>query len=92
MGMKTGSELVRVLSVSPTLYLKDSPLRCCQLTLREAEFLVGLSHENVTKLEGFVEDLPNRMIWLVFNWEDNGTLKDFVAAHEWEIPERISLV
>ncbi|KIO31387.1 hypothetical protein M407DRAFT_219739, partial [Tulasnella calospora MUT 4182] len=32
------------------------------------------------------------MIWLVFPWEDNGTLKDFVAAADWEIPERISLL
>ncbi|KIO17636.1 hypothetical protein M407DRAFT_58798, partial [Tulasnella calospora MUT 4182] len=63
-----------------------------QLTLREAEFLVKLSHENIIKLEGFVEDVSKQMIWLVFPWEDNGTLKDFVTATDWEIPERISLL
>lgn len=63
-----------------------------QLTLREAECLVGLSHENIVKLEGFVEDLSKDVVWLVFAWEDNGTLQNFIASAEWEIPERISLV
>ncbi|KIO23111.1 hypothetical protein M407DRAFT_56824, partial [Tulasnella calospora MUT 4182] len=59
---------------------------------REAEFLIGLSHENIIKLEGFVEDVSKNMIWLVFPWEENGTLKDFIASAKWEIPERISLL
>ncbi|KIO33889.1 hypothetical protein M407DRAFT_49968, partial [Tulasnella calospora MUT 4182] len=60
--------------------------------LREAEFLVDLCHTNIIKLEGFVEDISQDMIWLIFPWEDNGTLKDFVASTDWEIPERISLI
>ncbi|KIO23007.1 hypothetical protein M407DRAFT_44639, partial [Tulasnella calospora MUT 4182] len=63
-----------------------------QLTLREAEFLVKLSHENIIKLEGFVEGVSRNMIWLVFPWEENGTLKHFIASAEWEIPERIWLI
>ncbi|KIO19275.1 hypothetical protein M407DRAFT_83017, partial [Tulasnella calospora MUT 4182] len=59
---------------------------------REAEFLVKLSHENIIKLEGFVEDVSRNMIWLVFPWEENGTLKHFIASAEWEIPERIWLI
>ncbi|KIO17633.1 hypothetical protein M407DRAFT_32674 [Tulasnella calospora MUT 4182] len=70
----------------------EDAMRVLGLTLREAEFLVKLSHENIIKLEGFVEDVSKEMIWLVFPWEDNGTLKDFVAAADWEIPERISLL
>ncbi|KIO24469.1 hypothetical protein M407DRAFT_76971, partial [Tulasnella calospora MUT 4182] len=66
--------------------------RLSQLTIREAEFLVSLSHENIIKLEGFAEDLSRNMVWLVFPWEENGTLKDFIASAEWEIPERISLL
>ncbi|KIO16268.1 hypothetical protein M407DRAFT_34084 [Tulasnella calospora MUT 4182] len=58
----------------------------------EATFLVEMSHENIITLEGFVEDLRNDRIWLIFPWEDNGNLKDFVASRNWEIPERISLV
>ncbi|KAG9041737.1 hypothetical protein FS837_011821 [Tulasnella sp. UAMH 9824] len=63
-----------------------------KLTLREAEFLVKLSHENIVKLEGFVEDVSEEVIWLVFPWEDNGNLKDFVALHDWAVPERLSLI
>lgn len=51
-----------------------------------------LSHPNIIMLEGFVEDVSNDIIWLVFPWGDNGNLKDFVASRDWEIPERIHLV
>ncbi|KAG8959915.1 hypothetical protein FRC05_007214, partial [Tulasnella sp. 425] len=62
-----------------------------KLALREAEFLVGLSHENVIELEGFVEDLFKDVVWLVFPWAENGNLKNFIESAEWEIPERICL-
>lgn len=61
------------------------------MALRETEFLVELCHPNIVKMEGFVEDISEGIIWLVFYWEDNGNLKDFVASKDWEIPERISL-
>ena len=54
--------------------------------------MVELSHPNIVELEGFVEDASKHMIWLVFPWEENGNLRDFLASGEWEIPERISLV
>ena len=63
-----------------------------QLALREAGFLTRLSSQNVIKLEGFIEDLSENRVWLVFLWADNGNLKDFIASEEWEIPERIWLV
>ncbi|KAG8971537.1 hypothetical protein FRC05_011014 [Tulasnella sp. 425] len=63
-----------------------------QLALRETEFLVGLDHENIVELKGFVEDLSKDIIWLVFPWAQNGSLKDFVASRDWEIPERVALV
>ncbi|KIO21756.1 hypothetical protein M407DRAFT_28682 [Tulasnella calospora MUT 4182] len=66
--------------------------RILRLTLREAGFLVEVSHPNIIKLVGFVEDISKNMIWLVFPWEENGTLRDFVASANWEIPERISLI
>ncbi|KAG9044914.1 hypothetical protein FS837_007321 [Tulasnella sp. UAMH 9824] len=76
MKMKTSDEIVRVLG----------------LTLREAGLLVKLFHENIIKLEGFVEDVSKEIIWLVFPWEDHGNLKDFVASHDWAVPERLSLI
>ncbi|KAG9012695.1 hypothetical protein FRB90_006533 [Tulasnella sp. 427] len=63
-----------------------------KLAVREAGLLSDLSHTNVVKLEGFVEDLSDDVIWLVFPWEENGNLRDFIASQDWEIPERISLI
>ncbi|KAG9000519.1 hypothetical protein FRB90_011794 [Tulasnella sp. 427] len=63
-----------------------------KLALREADFLFELSHPNVVELEGFVEDVGNKTIWLVFPWAEHGTLKEFVASREWEIPERLALI
>lgn len=94
MKIETQEEVARVLGVGlvPSNGSNDSALKFSQLTLREMEFLVSLCHENIIRLEGFVEDLSKEMIWLVFPWEANGTLKEFIAVKEWEIPERISLV
>ncbi|KAG9022575.1 hypothetical protein FS837_006285 [Tulasnella sp. UAMH 9824] len=72
--------------------LSNDIAQILKLTLREAEFLVELSHPNIITLDGFVEDIPNNKIWLVFPWEDNGSLRQFVASADWEIPERISLI
>ncbi|KAG8911189.1 hypothetical protein FRC01_005865 [Tulasnella sp. 417] len=60
--------------------------------MTEAGFLVELSHENVVALQGFVEDVSEGIVWLVFPWESNGNLRDFVASRDWEIPERIWLI
>ncbi|KAG8925556.1 hypothetical protein FRC01_009993 [Tulasnella sp. 417] len=65
--------------------------RVLGLALRESEFLVELSHPNIVKLEGFVEDLSTQKVWLIFPWEEHGNLRDFLAFGEWQIPERISL-
>ncbi|KIO33146.1 hypothetical protein M407DRAFT_18008 [Tulasnella calospora MUT 4182] len=66
--------------------------RVLGLTLREAEFLTHISHPRIVELDGFLEDVSNGIIWLVFPWEDNGSLRDFVASKEWEIPERLALI
>ncbi|KIO24525.1 hypothetical protein M407DRAFT_76836, partial [Tulasnella calospora MUT 4182] len=63
-----------------------------QLALREAGLLTELRHGHIIKLKGFVEDLTNGRIWLIFLWHEHGNLKDFVASQDWEIPERISLI
>ncbi|KIO33117.1 hypothetical protein M407DRAFT_17982 [Tulasnella calospora MUT 4182] len=66
--------------------------RLLGLAFREAGFLVKLSHRNIVGLEGFVEDVSEGIIWLVFPWEANGNLRDFIASQDWEIPERIWLI
>ncbi|KAG8917019.1 hypothetical protein FRC01_002717 [Tulasnella sp. 417] len=72
--------------------ISDNLARVLGLALREAEFLVGLSHENIVSFEGFVEDISEGMVWLLFPWQDNGNLRTFIASADWEIPERISLI
>lgn len=54
--------------------------------------MAGLSHKNIIRLIGFVEDLDKGEAWIVLPWEPNGNLSEFVAKGEWEIPERVSLV
>ncbi|KIO23338.1 hypothetical protein M407DRAFT_214839 [Tulasnella calospora MUT 4182] len=66
--------------------------RVLGLALREADFLAELDHKNIVKLEGFVVDLSENRVWLIFPWEENGNLKDFAASRDWEIPERIWLI
>ncbi|KAG8912299.1 hypothetical protein FRC01_005169 [Tulasnella sp. 417] len=66
--------------------------RVLGLALRESEFLVELSHPNIVKLKGFVENVSAHKVWLIFSWEEHGNLRDFLASGEWEIPERISLI
>lgn len=83
---------VGVRSLHPILQRFGRALKFMQLAIREAEFLVALSHPNIVKFEGFVEEVSKDMIWLVFPWEENGNLSVFIASRDWEIPERISLV
>ncbi|KAG8894487.1 hypothetical protein FRC01_012929, partial [Tulasnella sp. 417] len=83
----------KVVAVKRMKIEKDTDLeRVLGLALREAEFLVGLSHSNIIELEGFVEDMSGHNVWLVFPWEEHGNLRDFLASGDWEIPERISLI
>lgn len=63
-----------------------------QSLIREIEILDLLSHPHVVKLEGFIENPSETAAWLVFPWEANGNVREFLSSGTWEIPERISLV
>lgn len=54
--------------------------------------LTKLSHRNIVRLIGFIENTSKDIIWLIFPWAANGNLREFVSSGEWEIPERVSLV
>ncbi|KIO33586.1 hypothetical protein M407DRAFT_17549 [Tulasnella calospora MUT 4182] len=58
----------------------------------EAKLLKDLSHQHVVKLIGFVEDAKEGIAWMIFAWEKNGNLREFVRSANWELPERVSLV
>ncbi|KIO21334.1 hypothetical protein M407DRAFT_53601, partial [Tulasnella calospora MUT 4182] len=60
--------------------------------VHEVEILVGLSHENVVRLIGFIEQLEQGEAWIVLSWHPNGNVRDFLPAGDWEILERISLI
>ncbi|KIO16499.1 hypothetical protein M407DRAFT_33856 [Tulasnella calospora MUT 4182] len=58
----------------------------------EAKILSEISHPNVVKLIGFLEDEESKSASLIFAWEANGNVREFVASGKWEIPERVSLI
>ncbi|KAG8911102.1 hypothetical protein FRC00_007067, partial [Tulasnella sp. 408] len=60
--------------------------------VNELRLLDRLSHPNIVKIIGFVEDMENRIVWLVFPWEDNGNLRKFLRSGMWDVPERVSLI
>ncbi|KAG9019439.1 copper transport protein ctr1 [Tulasnella sp. 427] len=59
---------------------------------QEVGILSRVSHPNIVKLLGFVENEATDVAWLVMSWEQNGNLREFLATGEWDIPERISLL
>ncbi|KAG8950432.1 hypothetical protein FRC04_007447 [Tulasnella sp. 424] len=67
-------------------------VRLLRSLTREVEMLDCISHPHVVKLEGFIENPAEGAAWLVFTWEANGNVREFLASGIWEIPERISLI
>ncbi|KIO25949.1 hypothetical protein M407DRAFT_38610, partial [Tulasnella calospora MUT 4182] len=60
--------------------------------VNELSLMAGLSHPNIVKLIGFVEDMQKGDAWIVLPWEANGNVKEFLQSGQWDIPERISLI
>ncbi|KIO15834.1 hypothetical protein M407DRAFT_86718, partial [Tulasnella calospora MUT 4182] len=58
----------------------------------EVEMMAGLSHKNIVRFLGFIEDLEKREACIVMSWEPNGNVSEFLAARRSETPERISLI
>ncbi|KAG8948605.1 hypothetical protein FRC04_009508 [Tulasnella sp. 424] len=58
----------------------------------EVDITGRLSHPNIVKLLGFVEDAEAGIAWMVFNWEENGNIRDFLRNGQWDLPERVFLV
>ncbi|KIO22112.1 hypothetical protein M407DRAFT_28327 [Tulasnella calospora MUT 4182] len=60
--------------------------------VNEFHIVDGLSHPNIIEVLGFVEDLQNKVAWIVSPWKANGNVREFLRSGDWEIPERISLI
>ncbi|KIO20711.1 hypothetical protein M407DRAFT_29652 [Tulasnella calospora MUT 4182] len=58
----------------------------------EISLLNNLTHENVVEILGFVENVEQGVAWMVFAWERNGNLREFIRSAKWELPERVSLI
>ncbi|KAG8960111.1 hypothetical protein FRC00_000862, partial [Tulasnella sp. 408] len=82
-------EEVAVKKIRYTHTTKDKKLS--KEFFHEVKLLAGLSHENIVRLVGFVEDLKHQKAWIVLSWASNGNVREFLASGRWEIPERISL-
>ncbi|KAG8930655.1 hypothetical protein FRC00_001036 [Tulasnella sp. 408] len=67
-------------------------LICRQSFVHELSLMATLSHPNVIKLIGFVEDMQQGDAWIVVPLEENGNVQEFLQRGEWDIPERISLI
>lgn len=60
--------------------------------VNELSILAQLSHPNIISLIGFLEDFDRDVAWMVFAWESNGNVREFLQSGHWDIPERISLL
>ncbi|KAG9040572.1 hypothetical protein FS837_000448, partial [Tulasnella sp. UAMH 9824] len=60
--------------------------------VNEISLMASLSHPNVIKFLGFVEDIQKGDAWIILPWEANGNVREFLRSGEWDIPERISLI
>ncbi|KAG8970507.1 hypothetical protein FRC05_000615 [Tulasnella sp. 425] len=58
----------------------------------ELSLLSKLSHSNIVKLVGFVEDAKEGVAWMILPWESNGNLREYVQSMDLKIPERVSLI
>lgn len=88
----TEEKFLRVSLFSPPCAPRKKPIVLFQTFVNELRLLDKLSHPNIAKIIGFVEDVEKSVAWLVSPWEDNGNLREFLRSGTWEIPERVSLV
>lgn len=63
-----------------------------QSFVHELKLMATISHPNVIKLVGFVEDMEKGDARIILPWQGNGNVREFLQSGEWDIPERISLV
>ncbi|KAG8924465.1 hypothetical protein FRC01_011468 [Tulasnella sp. 417] len=62
------------------------------LLAHEVYLLNDLSHNNIIKVIGFVEDVKDGTAWIILPSERNGNLREFIASADWEFPERVALL
>lgn len=83
---------VSVVPSSESAFVPDILIPKFQALAHEVSLLSKLSHPNIVKLVGFVEDVKEGAAWMILPWESNGNLREYVQSTDLEIPERVSLV
>lgn len=63
-----------------------------QAFVYELGLMTTVSHPNIIKLIGFVEDMETGAVQMILPWESNGNVREFLQSGEWDVPERVSLV
>lgn len=49
------------------------------------------AHPGIAKFLGFYANFKRSEAWLLSPWEPNGNIKEFIHAHNLEVPEKLSL-
>ncbi|KAG8963977.1 hypothetical protein FRC00_004343 [Tulasnella sp. 408] len=57
--------------------------------VNELSLMASLSHPNIIKFLGFVEDMKEGDARIILPWEANGNVREFLQSGDWDIPERI---
>ncbi|KAG8986015.1 hypothetical protein FRB90_004274, partial [Tulasnella sp. 427] len=60
--------------------------------VNELRVLDRLAHPHVIEMIGFAEEIQSEIAWMIFPWEANGNVREFVRSGEWDLPERVSLL
>lgn len=60
--------------------------------IREVSLLKSLNDDHIVKILGFVEAVESGIVWLIFGWERNGNLREFIRSRNWQLPARMSLI
>ncbi|KIO34423.1 hypothetical protein M407DRAFT_53040, partial [Tulasnella calospora MUT 4182] len=60
--------------------------------IREVSLLKSLNDDHIVKILGFVEAVESGIVWLIFSWERNGNLREFIRSRNWQLPARMSLI
>ncbi|KAG8988610.1 hypothetical protein FRB90_002655, partial [Tulasnella sp. 427] len=79
---------VKILKVG----VKTDVEKFLRLFFNELHIMEQLSHPNIVKIIGFVEDIDNQVAWLVTPWEANGNVREFLRSGDWDMAERVSLI
>ncbi|KAG9042960.1 Nitrogen permease regulator 2 [Tulasnella sp. UAMH 9824] len=94
-GKKKKTRKTKKVAVKKFIYIVDAEMteeKFLRVFVNELRILDKLSHPNIVEILGFVEHIAKGIAWLIFPWEDNGNLRDFLRSGQRKMAERLSLL